>query len=439
MTKAGEVAAEKMRHAGLDDLAIRVFQQNLETVQQGSFDFIRESDISPLTNIPSFDAEGGAGDAIKRTAVIKLNGGLGTSMGLQKAKSLLNVTADQTFLDITVQQVLSVREQTGATLPLIFMNSFRTEDDTSSFLAKYEDLPVEGIPLGFIQNRVPKIRQDDYMPVLWPADRSLEWCPPGHGDLFTALPGSGLLRTLLDRGFRYAMVANGDNLGAYPDPVLAQWFANSGAPFAMEVCKRAASDRKGGHLAVRNSDGTIILREIAQTDPADLDSFQDLQRHSYFNTNTLWLDLEAVAAELARGNGYLGLPVIRNAKNVDPTDKTSTPVFQLETGMGSAIEVFPGSTAIAVGRDRFMPVKTTNDLLLLRSDLFDFTDDGKIVQTVPRLPHISLDPEFFGTINEFEKRCESIPSLKSVTSLAVEGDYVFEPETVLEGDVTLHG
>lgn len=428
-----------MTEAGLNDLAIRVFVQNLESVKRGSTGFVREDDIRPLTNIASFTGEGTVGDAIARTVVIKLNGGLGTSMGLQEAKTLLPVTPDQTFLDIIVRQVLSVREQYGVDLPLIFMNSFRTEQATLDYLSKYEDLPVEGIPLSFLQNRVPKIRQDDLMPVTWEKDPGLEWCPPGHGDLYTALPSSGILRTLLDRGYRYAMVTNGDNLGSYPDPVLAQWFADSGAGFAMEVCERAPSDRKGGHLAVRKSDGVIILREVAQTDPADLDAFQDISRHNYFNTNTLWLDLEVVAAELARNNGYLGLPVIRNAKTVDPTDKSSTPVFQLETGMGSAIEVFPNSTAIAVGRERFMPVKTTNDLFVLRSDVYEFEDNGTIVRTVNPAPTVTLDQNYFGTMEQFEERCRNIPSLKNVTSLTVKGDYTFEPGLVLEGDVTLQG
>ena len=334
-----------MRAAGLDELAIRVFEQNIETVARGEAGYIRERDIEPLTNIDEFTGEGSVGSAIAHTAVIKLNGGLGTSMGLQAAKSLLPVTPDKTFLDIIVSQVMSVRKEHNVELPLIFMNSFRTDEDTLDYLSRYEDLATPGIPLSFIQNRVPKLRRDDLSPVEWEKNPELEWTPPGHGDLYTALPGSGMLATLIDRGFRYAMVTNSDNLGSYPDPVLAQWFADSGAPFAMEVCRREPSDRKGGHLARRISDGKIILREVAQTSPDDVDAFQDIDRHRYFNTNTLWLDLEALAVELARNNGYLGLPVIRNAKLVDPTDPTSTGVYQLETGMGSAIEIFDGSAS----------------------------------------------------------------------------------------------
>ena len=78
---------------------------------------------------------------------------------------------------------------------------------------------------------------------------------------------------------------------------------------------------------------------------------------------------------LDRRDGILGLPLIRNVKTVDPGDKTTPEVIQVETAMGAAIEVFEGSQLIEVGRDRFVPVKTTNDLLVLRSDVYDIGQD----------------------------------------------------------------
>lgn len=426
-----------MRRAGIDELAIDVFRRNVETVAHREAGYIREDDIRPLTEVPRLSGARTSGEAIGQTAVIKLNGGLGTSMGLRTAKSLLHVTPDKTFLDLIVAQVMSVRAQHDAGLPLVFMNSFHTEGDTADHLTRYEDLVVDGLPLSFHQNRVPKLVRSDLTPVSHPDNPALEWCPPGHGDLFTALPGSGMLAAMLERGYRYAVVSNSDNLGASPDPAIAQWFADSGAPFAMEVCTRERSDRKGGHLAVRVSDGTIILREIAQTSPQDIALFQDIARHSYFNTNTLWLDLEALSRELVQRDGYLGLPVIRNAKTVDPTDPTSAEIYQLETGMGSAIEVFDGSRAIHVDRSRFLPVKTTNDLLLLRSDVYDVAETGLVTANVDQMPRIDLNPDYFGHIRDFDKRCHHVPSLVGATSLTVSGDYTFPEGFVATGDVVL--
>ncbi len=439
-------AVEKMREAGIGDLAIHVFQQNIEKVARGESSYIRESDIRPLTKIPRYTGEGSTSaerasnesetHAIAQTAVIKLNGGLGTSMGLHKAKSLLNVTPDRTFLDIIIAQVMSVRQMQGVRLPLVFMNSFHTENDTQNYVERFDSLAVDDLPLSFIQNRVPKLLRGDLTPAEHP-NADLEWCPPGHGDLYTALPESGLLEELLDRGYRYAIVSNSDNLGAFPDAALAQWFADSGAPFAMEVCRREANDRKGGHLAVRASDSKLILRELAQTAPEDVDHFQDIERHSYFNTNTLWLDLEALADELGRRGGYLGLPLILNAKTVDPTDATSAEVYQLETGMGAAIEIFDGALAIEVDRSRFLPVKTTNDLLLIRSDVYDVAPSGVITRTIDQAPTIWLDPEHFAHVDKFDARTHHVPSLVEATSLTVTGDYTFPQGLVIRGDVSL--
>lgn len=80
-------------------------------------------------------------------------------------------------------------------------------------------------------------------------------CPPGHGDIYPSLLGSGMLERLLSEGIQYLFVSNSDNLGATLDLQLLQHFASSGAPFMMEVCERTAADKKGGHLARRKADG----------------------------------------------------------------------------------------------------------------------------------------------------------------------------------------
>ncbi|MBK5217899.1 MAG: UTP--glucose-1-phosphate uridylyltransferase, partial [Propionibacteriales bacterium] len=361
-------AQQRMLDGGVHQRAIDVFSHYYGQLESGATGMISEADIDPLGDV-SHASELVVGleeqrEAAAVTAIIKLNGGLGTSMGMDRAKSLLTVRPELTFLDVIVGQVQSVRRELGVPLPLIFMNSFRTRDDTLAALAKYPDLVVDGLPLDFLQNREPKLRSDDLSPVDWPADPSLEWCPPGHGDLYTALEVSGVLDSLIVRGFRYASVSNSDNLGASPDPAMMGWFAASGAPYAAEVCRRTLADVKGGCLVVRRTDGRLVLRETAQTSPDDLDAAGDLSRHRYFHTNNLWFDLVALRTALEERNGVLGLPLIRNTKTVDPTDASSPEVIQMETAMGAVIEVFDGAQAIEVDRSRFLPVKTTNDLLV---------------------------------------------------------------------------
>ncbi len=435
-------ARAAMSAAGVPDRAMAVFSDQYRQLESGATGMIHEADIRPLTDVPRIqdidtDADRAA-SALDATAIIKLNGGLGTSVGLDTAKSLLPVRGTATFLDVIVSQILAVRASRGARLPLILMNSFRTRDDTLAALAQYPDLVVDGIPQDFLQNREPKLRADDLTPVRWPADQSLEWCPPGHGDIYTALSTSGLLTKLIDAGYRYASVSNSDNLGAAPDPRIAGWFAASGAPYAAEVCRRTAADVKGGYLVVRRSDDRLVLRETAQTPPADAAAAHDIGRHRYFHTNNLWFDLRVLADTLDARDGVLGLPMIRNTKTVDPSDPESVPVIQIESAMGAAVEVFDGAMAIEVPRSRFLPVKTTNDLLLVRSDVYRLDDDSHLIAQLSTAPSIDLDPRFYKLINAFDRHFPAgPPSLLAAESLRVRGDWTFGRDVTVTGAVTL--
>ena len=445
MSSEGLAAAQtKMRDGGVHDTAIDVFSHYYHQLEEGATGIVPEGDLTPLddpqrlVDLP-YDEES-ARVALDHTVVIKLNGGLGTSMGMERAKTLLPVRGDLTFLDVIVRQVLHARESNGVRLPLLLMNSFRTRDDSLAALTAYPDLAVAGLPLDFLQNREPKLRSDDLTPVSWEADPGLEWCPPGHGDLYTAMSASGLLDQLIDAGLRYAFVSNGDNLGATADPRVAGWFAASGAPFASEVCRRTSADRKGGHLAVRTRDGQLVLRDSAQTAPEDADAFADITRHRYFNTNNLWLDLRALADTLAANGGVLGLPLIRNEKTVDPGDASSPRVIQVETAMGAAVEVFAGAQPLEVERARFLPVKSTNDLLVLRSDVYELGDDAtiRLVDGVDEAPYVDLDPGFYKLVADFDARFPAgPPSLRRATSLRVHGDWTFAPDVVVEGEASI--
>ncbi len=442
MSEAGlEAARRKMKDAGVPTPAIEVFSHYYRLLESGETGLIREDSISPMTDVPflkdvQIDDEV-ARDAIGQTVVIKLNGGLGTSMGLDKAKTLLEVRDGKNFLDLIVAQVKAARETWDARVPLLFMNSFRTEEETLSHLSQYEDLPVGDLPLSFMQNQEPKLRADDLMPVTWEADPTLEWCPPGHGDLYPALEGSGVLDKLLDAGFRFACVSNGDNLGAAPNATMAGWFAQSGAPYAAEVCRRTINDKKGGHLAVRKADGQLILRDTAQTAPEEMEYFTDEHRHPFFHTNNLWFDLGKLRDTLRERDSVLGLPMIRNEKTVDPADSSSTPVIQIESAMGAAIEVFEGATAICVERDRFQPVKTTNELLLLRSDVYDLGEDGRLVATSDSSPEIDLDSRYYKKVDAFSARIPEAPSLRGATRLRVRGDWTFGSDVTVVGAAEL--
>ena len=248
-----------------------------------------------------------------------------------------------------------------------------------------------------------------------------------------------MLDALLERGFEYAFVSNSDNLGAVLDPRILAWLRAERIPFLMEVTDRTEADRKGGHLARRREDGRLVLRETAQTPDDDLEALQDITRHRYFNTNNLWVDLRALDAAMRERDGVLGLPMIRNEKTVDPSDKSSPAVFQLETAMGAAIEVFEGARALRVPRTRFAPVKTTDDLLALRSDAYELTDDARVVLAGDRdgAPFVALDPDYFKLLPDFEARFPAgPPSLVDCDRFDVEGDVRFGAGVVARGEVS---
>lgn len=434
--------AERMRRERLPEIAIRSFLRAVRFVAEGGATVVPEASIEPVATLPqlaSLERHAEAGRrAAERAVVIKLNGGLGTGMGLAKAKSLLPVRPGISFLDLIARQVLHQRARLGVDLPLVLMNSYRTRDDSLAALLVHPELEKQ-VPLDFVQHKVPRIEAGTWRPVDWPADRSLEWCPPGHGDLYIALASSGMLETLRSNGFRHAFVSNADNLGATLDLRLLGWVAEAGIPFLMEVAHRTPADRKGGHLARR--DGRLILRETAQCAPEDVAAFQDVERHHYFNTNNLWLDLDALAAALASSPDGLPLPIIRNEKRVCPEDPGSPTCYQLETAMGSAIESFEGAQAIAVPRERFAPVKSTSDLLVLWSDAYELASDARMLPRDPEADRrrvIELDPRFYARIADFEARfAHGAPSLRACRKLVVRGDFRFGRDVVVEGEVVL--
>jgi UTP--glucose-1-phosphate uridylyltransferase len=434
---------EKMRRVGVPDAAIDTFRHYYERFIRGDLGVLGESELEPVEELPDAEDlpsdEDALADALERAVVLKLNGGLGTTMGLSRAKSLLEVKDGLTFLDVIARQVLHLRRRRRTRLPLVLMNSLHTREDSLAALERYPELAAD-VPRDFVQHTVPRIHADDLRPVSWSADPQREWAPPGHGDLYTALLTSGLLDTLLDRGYRYAFVSNSDNLAAVLEPRILAWFAREELPFLMEVAPRTEADRKGGHIARRRGDG-LVLREQAQTPEDDLGAFEDVRRHRFFNTNNLWLDLRRLAEVLDRRGGVLGLPMIVNRKTVDPSDPSSPEVIQLETAAGAAIDVFEGARAVRVPRRRFAPVKTTGDLLVVRSDAYTLTEAAH-VEPAPerdgRPPHVDLDTRFYKLLRDFEERFPAgPPSLLACERLTVAGDVAFGRDVVVRGAVTI--
>ncbi|MEN8772071.1 MAG: UTP--glucose-1-phosphate uridylyltransferase [Akkermansiaceae bacterium] len=441
MTETADRIRQKMEDKGVMNSAILAFVRAYELIASGSSGEVSESEITPAQSVADY-AELECADSfdpalLARTVVIKLNGGLGTSMGLEKVKSLLEVRPGVAFLDLMSRQILSLRAETGGEVCFLLMNSNASSDDTREYLSK--SVPEIGDPaeLELLQNWAPKLDRETLEPVSHPSNPDLEWCPPGHADVYPTLEGSGWLDRLLADGVKYAFISNSDNLGAVLDPTLLSFFAKGDAPFLMEVTRRTEADKKGGHLATRKADDRLLLREVAQCPDEDLESFQDIDRHQFFNTNNIWVNLEKLKEVMTATGGVLELPVIRNAKTVDPRDSSTTAIFQLEQAMGSAIECFDGAAAVSVPRSRFAPVKGTTDLFALRSDAYEVGNDGRVQLVASREgkpPVVKFSPGY-KLVDSLEDLGQ--PSLLEADVLEVSGPVKFSEGVVIKGKVSI--
>eukprot|EP00811_Abedinium_folium_P034615 NODE_7482_length_1574_cov_21.467173.p1 GENE.NODE_7482_length_1574_cov_21.467173~~NODE_7482_length_1574_cov_21.467173.p1 ORF type:complete len:421 (-),score=116.65 NODE_7482_length_1574_cov_21.467173:251-1513(-) len=397
-----------------------------------------EASIEPITELPFLNSlPEGDPELLRKTVVLKLNGGLGTGMGLDRAKSLLTVKDDNTFLDLIAKQILKFREKYP--VHFMFMNSFSTSDDTREFMRRYPQIHERWGEVEIVQNKAPKILQENLLPGIWPPKPSAEWCPPGHGDLYAALVCSDKLNALIDAGYEYIFVSNSDNLGATMDLRLLAHLARTGAPMIMEVCVRGEDDKKGGHLAKSKVTGGLTLREAAQCPPEDEGAFQDISRHPFFNTNNLWLNLRLLRDAMGP-TGVLPLPLIVNEKTMDPSSKENPgpKVFQLETAMGAAISSLPGSGAVVVPFDRFAPVKTCNQLFGLRSDAYVISEEfTPVLAPGACKPIISFDGNYKMVPDMDAAIPAGVPSLKECRKLTVKGKIRFAPGTIIKGEVKI--
>lgn len=445
---------KKIKQAGLSSDVLVFFSSLLKKIIDGDRGFISHlEDIKPLdpskvVSINSLSEESivDAGkSSMKHLAVIKLNGGLGTGMGLNKAKSLLKIKDDQCYLDIIVKQILGLRSKYKVKIPLVFLNSFNTRLDTLEYLSKYDDLLTDDFPLDIIQNKFPKIRQDNLMPADH-SDDSLNWNPPGHGDLYSVLTNSGLLNKFLGKGYRYAFVSNVDNLQATIDVRLLGYMIINNVPFIIETAKRTEADKKGGHLAQSIIEGSLVLRERANCPEEQLPEFENIDTFSDFSTNNIWFDLRKLKDKISENKGVLPLDLIVNSKCNNPhiseklaTKQDKVKVFQIETAMGSAVKLFKSSSAIRVDtNERFLPTKKIGDLFLLRSNACSLTKDSQIIWSNGCFkPLVLLDSEY-KNVKDLDSICPfGYPSLKKLKRLEIRGRIIFGKDVSIEGNVSI--
>ncbi|XP_060921997.1 UTP--glucose-1-phosphate uridylyltransferase-like isoform X2 [Limanda limanda] len=396
-----------------------------------------EDSIQPYERIRAKGLPEDIASCLNKLAVVKLNGGLGTSMGCKGPKSLISVRSENTFLDLTVQQIEHLNKTFDTNVPLVLMNSFNTDEDTKKILMKYKHYKVKIHT--FNQSRYPRINKESLLPIARTTGTSGEnaeaWYPPGHGDIYASFSNSGLLDALLAEGKEYIFVSNIDNLGATVDLFILRHLMSQPADrrceFIMEVTDKTRADVKGGTL-IQYEDHLRLL-EIAQVPKAHVDEFKSVTKFKIFNTNNLWISLPAV--KRLQEQNHLDLEIIVNPKTLDG----GLNVIQLETAVGAAIKSFNNAMGVNVPRSRFLPVKTSSDLLLVMSNLYSL-DAGSLTMSqkreFPTTPHVKLGSSFT-KVQEFLSRFENIPDMLELDHLTVSGDVTFGNKVSLKGTVII--
>ncbi|CAD5233792.1 unnamed protein product [Bursaphelenchus xylophilus] len=379
-------------------------------------------------SLPEFDKKS-AQDILKRVAVIKLNGGLGTTMGCAGPKSLIKIRDGLTFLEFAIRQNELLNAHYESNVPLILMNSYRTEAETKTWLTEHN---LQDKVEMFNQSRCPRIFADSLLPVpSSPSDREDDgWYPPGHGNVFAALNNTGWLDRLLSEGRDIIFVSNIDNTAATVDVKISSVIAREDVEYVMENTNKTQQDIKGGTLI--EYEGTIKHLELPHVPHDKVDEFCSLKTFKTFNTNNIWVDLKAVKRMLAS----MRLEVLPNRKQLS----TGEACIQLESAIGGAIRNFQLAKVVHVPRRRFLPVKKTQDLLVIMSNAFVVDENGVLVlnplRQIKSAPVVHLSQQF-DFIDQFFERFEGIPDLLECETLKVEGDIRFGKNIKIKGNTQI--
>ncbi|KAI6653880.1 UTP--glucose-1-phosphate uridylyltransferase-like isoform X3 [Oopsacas minuta] len=425
---------------------LKLFTQYLENRSQSlTRDWVQikpiPSDELPLYTSLSIVQSESFIPLLDKLVVVKLNGGLGTSMGCEGPKSLITVRNDMTFLDIVVKQIQYINSTYGSNIPLVLMNSFNTDQETKRIEERYKSRILF---YTFCQSKYPRLEKETLLPLVSDiTDHDISsWYPPGHGDFYQSYINSGLCDEFLKMGKEYLFISNIDNLGATVDLKILNYMHNQSntslgskpCEFLMEVTDKTRSDVKGGTLVYDN--GVKTLLEIAQVPKQYVDEFVSVHKFKIFNTNNLWVRMSAIKRLIS--NGSLHMEPIVNMKTLENGLK----VIQLENAIGAAIKCFDGAVGLNVPRSRFLPVKTTSDLLSLLSDLYCLESSTGVIymnplRSFPSVPLVKLGYNHFGRLKEFLERFEDIPQMLELDHLTVSGDIRFGKNVTLKGTVII--
>lgn len=341
-------------------------------------------------------------EMLDKLVVVKFNGALGTSMGFNGPKSLIEIQEGVTLLDLVNQRIESLNAYYGCKVPLLLVNTNETHNATLKMLKKYSgsNLDIHS----FVQDQQPELQSLDG--------------PSDPGTAFLSLVNRATLDQLVSQGKEYALVVDTDNACALIDPKILNHLIQNNVEYCMEVTPATSTFSRTSLLS--SQEGKFKLANIAQSA-----SKHCTRKFKFTDTRSVWVNLKAAKRLLE--TDAMTTEKFSMSESADADDK--------ESAAGSAIQLFGERIGVNVPQHRYLPVNSTSDLLVLWSDVYTY-DKGILTQNRSRNPSINLGPEF-EKVDDFEKRFKSIPSIVGLESLKVTGDVWFGSGVTLKGRVTI--
>eukprot|EP00697_Spironema_sp_BW2_P002779 gnl/Spiro4/13701_TR7298_c0_g1_i1.p1 gnl/Spiro4/13701_TR7298_c0_g1~~gnl/Spiro4/13701_TR7298_c0_g1_i1.p1 ORF type:complete len:486 (-),score=-10.20 gnl/Spiro4/13701_TR7298_c0_g1_i1:4-1290(-) len=390
---------------------------------------------------------------LNRVAIVKLNGGLGITMGLNGPKSELELVQGKTFLDITIDQISNLNKKFESNVPLILMNSFNTSKITENSLNRYSQSGVRIIT--FNQRKFPRLDTQTLNPVATSQMDKDCWYPPGHGDIYHSLFKEGIAQKLLDEKRDIIFVSNMDNPGAILDLRILYNVMDKDIPFTMEITDRKTTDIRGGIILQDHVTKDLRLVELSQVPKSKLEKL-DPVKFDFWNTNNIWVNLNHLKNFFGpNAEKKLEMDVIINTRtvhapfslleqsqnnlNTNFSEDQQDHYLQLEIPAGSAIQNFPKAKLLRVDRSRYRVVKTTSDLMIAQSNIFVWKDGNMVMnpqRKLPNIPTIKWDQEF-RLISGYKKRIPFLPNILHLDHLTVSGSVRFGKNVTLKGTVII--
>ncbi|XP_044466910.1 UTP--glucose-1-phosphate uridylyltransferase-like isoform X2 [Mangifera indica] len=348
---------------------------------------------------------------LDKLVVVKFNGVVGTNMGFTGPKSAIEFHNNLTFMDLMVNQIESLNSKFGCNVPLVLMDTTETHGDTQKVVEKYSASKID-----IHSFRQKALEGQSGKDKLHPSD---------HGAVFLSLMKSGTLDVLLSQGKEYALVVHADNVAAVVDPKILNHLIQNEIEYCMEVTPTTSIDLKNSIINSRQ--GKFQLMNITQNPAKHSDG-----RFKFIDTRNLWVNLKAIKRLV--DTDALKMESLSASK-----EEYSDQIKLQDTAADSAIRFFDRTSGINVPPSRFLPLNSTSDLLLLKSDLYS-SMDGVLVRNNarnnPSNPSIELGPEF-KEVSDFLSRFKSIPSIIDLDSLKVTGDVWFGAGITLKGRVNI--